>query len=233
MHLIRLGVTVTAIAACGGGETDGDDDSPVDAPSTVDGPPPIDGPPACAKPAVYVNALPGGDTLYTRGPTDSRTNSLSILDASATVGPMAVDHAAAVIATIRPVLDPYGVQLTAVDPTPVPHLEIVLVGTGWPFPASAGAVPPFSCTSLVPNAIAMVNGRLIGNDPGALASSVLFSINAIAGVEPVNAPASNCGSMFPQPPSCAYANDAPIDNSRCGRTDVDQIELIQTRLGCP
>jgi hypothetical protein len=132
---------------------------------------------------------------------------------------------------LRPALDPFGIQLTDVDPTPDPHLEVVLVGTGWPFEPNVISAPPFSCTRLVANGISLLNGDWLGS-PEELASSALYSINVMAGLEPVPV-IDNCGSGAPRPADCTYADDVPIEVSLCGATDIDQVRILTERLGCP
>jgi hypothetical protein len=206
----NLATTILLVAAgCGGGGSgdDGDDTGPDGRPDATTTPT-VDAAP-CTKPTVFVNTLAGGPETYTMGSDDSRTNVSGMLDGPVVLGPMDIDLPA-ITAAAQAVFAPLGIEVTDVDPGPEPHLEIVIAGDGWPFDQGFAAYVPGYCT-LVPNAIAMVNG-FPGRMPEDLAISVGYAVGVLNGLEFVE-DFNNCMSVSIAS-ACTFSSTAAVSRRR-------------------
>lgn len=189
----------------------------------------VDAPAVCAKPLVYLNGLLAGTETYSPGPDDSRNNTSRLLQQQATVGPMAANRVAGVLAATRAIFEPMGVEITDVDPGNVAHLEVVLVGSGWPFPANYTANAGLTCR-LQTTGVGMVNGMLPGSDQ-ALAASAAYVIGLLNGLD-ITSAAGNC-MVTGSPATCGFADGVDIPQPRCGATRQDQRFILATNLACP
>jgi hypothetical protein len=227
---ITLVFVAAALPACGAGpgEEPAVDAAASDLPD-AGSPPPDAGP--CTKPQVFINTLlPDGET-FIAGSDSSALNRSTLLGDTVQLGPMAADPSGTVI-TARALLEPLGIQVTDVDPGSVPHIEIVLVGSGWPFDAGYAALAPGYCM-LRPNAIAMVNA-FPGRTAADLAASIAYTLGIINGLELAELQ-GNCMSLTVGA-TCTFNANAPTTQPpRCAGAPAiqDQIAILQQNLACP
>ncbi len=181
---------------------------------------------------MFINGLAAGPVTYSPGGNSAQNNLSTMLTAPATIGPKAIDQTAGVVGVVRAAVDPLGIQVTDIDPGAEPHLEIVLVGQGWPFSASYPSIAPFICDRFLGNMIGFVNAVPNRTDAD-LAGSVLFVIGVMNGLAPTWQP-GNCVAISPAGgATCTYANQVPISTSGCSGTTQDQLTVLTTNLGCP
>jgi hypothetical protein len=185
---------------------------------------------ACSKPPVFVNTLAAGTETYTEGPDDSSANRSSIIDGTAMLGPTAGDLAA-IVAASRAVLEPLGIAVTDVDPGSALHLEVVIAGTGWPFPAGYAAVAPGYC-SFRANGVAMVNA-FPGRTPEDLAVSVAYTVGLLDGLE-LSTTTGNCMEQSLGGACTFSATAATIQPPRCAGVGAtqDQLAILGANLAC-
>lgn len=189
----------------------------------------VDAPAVCAKPLVYLNGLLAGAETYSPGPDDSRNNTTRLLQAQATVGPMDASRVAGILAATRAIFEPMGIEVTDVAPGNVAHLEVVLVGSGWPLPSAYTAVAAQACR-LQTTGIGLVNGTLAGTDR-AIAASAAYVIGLLSGLDLTDA-AGNC-MVAGSPATCTFADGVNIPQPRCGATRQDQRRILAAGLACP
>jgi len=107
---------------------------------------------------VYLNPCPGGCT-FTPGVNNAVTNTTPLVNSPRGIAAFAHNAAAfdAVVACADALLAPFNVTVTLIDPSPAPHIEIVLAGTAANagFPSGVRGVAPSQC-QYIPNAIAFV-----------------------------------------------------------------------------
>ncbi len=116
---------------------------------------------------IYLNRCAGGLTL-TQGASDSSLNNISSIVTGTVNFPAYPFGDAAwneLVQGTREMYAPFGITVTDVDPTPMPHDEVVICGndvaSGF---AGAAGVAPGTCQP-IPNAITFVFPETIGNDP--------------------------------------------------------------------
>lgn len=218
-----------AMTACGGGGG-GDDGAGPDAAAL---PTPDAG--SCQKPPIYINTLAAGPETYAPGGDDSRSDRSALLSTPATFGPAAVDFAA-VISTAQEIFAPAGIVVTDVDPGTAPHLEVVLVGSGWPLdinlPVSVAATAPGYC-ALATNGVGLVNA-FAGRTPIDLANSVAWTVGILNGMELASEP-SNCMILTFEGAACTFRDGAPVAlPARCPNAEdaQDQLAILRENLGC-
>jgi MYXO-CTERM domain-containing protein len=71
-----------------------------------------------------------------------------------------------VVACLRDVFSPFGVEITTTNPSPAPHFEIMIAGrpTDLGMDSSVGGVSPFSCQEYIPNSLVFTFQRVWGSD---------------------------------------------------------------------
>ena len=190
------------------------------------------------EPAVlYINPC-ADDCTFTQGVDDSVANSTSVFDQTRTLSAFAHGEATfgAVEQCIRNVLAPFNIAVTLTDPSPTPHIELVIAGTSAQagFPSGSSGVAPFNC-GFIPGAPIFAFANSIGDDVETLCQTAMFQLGAIAGLEPLyHCPdvmsylvgcgtksftnhASQCGAFTPA--TCI-----------CGGTTRNAFEVMQSRF---
>jgi hypothetical protein len=208
-------VIIVAVASCGS-----DPEMNTDA-SVPDASP-------CTKPKLFINGLASGPETYHRGADNSETNTTPVLMADAVLGPSAMNRVPVLIATLDALLAPLGIEVTNADPGAAPHLELVLVGSGWPFPADQFGISALHC-QFNPKGVALLNASISDRD---LAKIALLTFGQLNGLEPTSL-AGNCLDFGASPSGCTFSNGVPIAQSTCGVTMNDQLVTLQNNLGCP
>lgn len=220
---LSFALLIVAVAGCGG--------DPGDAPDAATA---IDAfeAPICTKPKVFINGLLGGTETYTPGPDSSIANRSSVLNAVATFGPTDAATIAASVAEARAILEPLGVVVTEDDPGNTPHVEVVLVGTGWPFSAIYASNVPFDC-GFHPGGVGLINME-VSAGPGGRGASVAYVVGALTGLEPitdVSGDPPNCMSTS-TPLTCEFVEQLALASPQCGSPAQAQRALLRVRLGC-
>ncbi|HVK83529.1 MAG TPA: Ig-like domain-containing protein [Kofleriaceae bacterium] len=71
-----------------------------------------------------------------------------------------------VVACVKDVFTPFGVEITTTNPSPAPHFEIMIAGspTDLGMSPSTGGVSPFSCQQYIPNSLVFDFQKVWGSD---------------------------------------------------------------------
>jgi hypothetical protein len=113
---------------------------------------------------IYLNRCSGGCTI-TPGNEDSRTNKSSIINGTVNVREFNAGNSAwnAVVACVKDMYAPFGVDITDQDPGNVSHFEAIVAGYPQDIGAGSGVggVSPFSC-GIINNAITYSFANIYG-----------------------------------------------------------------------
>lgn len=111
---------------------------------------------------IFLNRCPSG-CLVSRGTTDARTNTTSILRNATQANLSAFSRSDTVwnnvVSCVRDVFGPFGVEIVTDDPGTASHFEIMVAGTPQQLGRSAGVggVSPFDCAvEYIPNSLVFV-----------------------------------------------------------------------------
>jgi len=200
---------IALVAACGG-----DGSKSIDAPSAVDA---ANDSGTCSPFVMYLNRK--GET-YNPGPDDSTINRSSMFQTTRTVPMPVVDNAdwATVLACVQEKFSLYNATVVDVDPTPMPHIEVVIInnGTQVGFPGLSNGVPATPCVGGFPtavrNTIALASWE--GNNPNRC-WTIAQALGYTAGLDNV-LPCEDLMSVAPTP--CSILGKQFIDQAaQCGQ----------------
>ena len=175
-------------------------------------------PTAHAATIVYLNRC-ATDCQFSAGVDDSVLNTSSVLNG--THGLSAFVHGDAVfngvVTCTREMLRPFDITVTTMDPSPLPHSELVLAGTAAQagFPDGVTGVAPATC-GYVPGAPAFLFANGVGSDVNGMCWASAFLLGSMAGLEPLY----NCPDAMSYLSGCgpkSFRNE----NSPCGTFDAE------------
>lgn len=151
---------------------------------------------------VYLNRCAGG-CQFMAGTDSSVLNTSTVLSGTHNLSPFVHGDAVfnAVVACTADLLRPFDIAVTATEPSPLPHSELVLAGTAAQggFPVGVAGVAPATC-GYVAGAPAFLFVNDFGSDVNGMCWSAAFLLGSMAGLEPLyNCPdvmsyLSGCGS---------------------------------------
>lgn len=83
-----------------------------------------------------------------------------------------------VVACMRDVFTPFGVEIVTTNPSPAPHFEIMIAGspTDLGMSSSTGGVSPFSCQQYIPNSLVFDFQKVWGSDVEEICSTAAQEI---------------------------------------------------------
>jgi uncharacterized protein (TIGR03382 family) len=114
---------------------------------------------------IYLNRCEGG-CIINRGFNDSRTNTSSIVGGQSSIGAFAHGDVSwgAVVQCVALMYEPYGIEITDVDPGNISHFEAIVAGIPQDIGAGngVGGVAPFSC-GIINNAITFSFANIYGS----------------------------------------------------------------------
>jgi hypothetical protein len=97
-----------------------------------------------------------------------------------TLTPFAASDATwtAVVACMKDVFSPFGVEITTTNPSPAPHFEIMIAGSPGDLGMSSGigGVSPFSCQQYIPNSLVFDFQKVWGSDVEEICSTAAQEI---------------------------------------------------------
>jgi hypothetical protein len=226
---VRLALVVL-VAACGG-----DDSNAVDA-TTSDS----DG--ACVARTIYLNR--GGGT-YMPGPDDAVMNKTSVLNTTRTIPPATTTEPdwTAVKACVTSKLAAYPIAITDVDPSPMPHIEVVVIDNGNQIgqPGLTSGAPATPCAggfgTAATNTIAYA--AWLGTNANHC-WDISMAIGYTLGLDNV----LTCADLMSPNPSCDLAGktftnvDQPCGQTaatscRCGGTTQNAAARLAANVSCP
>ena len=123
---------------------------------------------------LYLNRCEGGETITAGWPDDNTINRSGILSGTVDFPPFPFGDDAweQVVQHTRQIYAPFDVLVTDVDPSPMPHDEALVCGSGSLAGFSgAGGVAPFSC-GVIDKSITFTFPESLGNDPRTIAEVI-------------------------------------------------------------
>ncbi|MEM7160016.1 MAG: Ig-like domain-containing protein [Myxococcota bacterium] len=123
---------------------------------------------------LYLNRCEGGTTITAGWPDDNVANRSGILNGTVNFPPFAYGDTAweQVMEHTRQIFSPFNVTITDVDPSPAPHDEAIVCGSGntagW---GGAGGVAPFTC-GVIDKSITFTFPESLGGHPRTIAEVI-------------------------------------------------------------
>lgn len=123
---------------------------------------------------LYLNRCEGGTTITAGWPDDNTIDRSGILGGTVTFPPYPYGDAswAEVVAHTQQIYAPFGIVVTDVDPSPMPHDEAIVCGSGGLAGfGGAGGVAPFTC-DVIDKPITFTFPESLGGDPRTIAEVI-------------------------------------------------------------
>lgn len=123
---------------------------------------------------LYLNRCNGGATITAGWPDDNQLDRSGILGGTVNFPPYPYgdDSWAQVVEHTKQIYAPFGIHVTDVDPSPTPHDEAIVCGSGGMAGfGGAGGVAPFTC-DVIPDPITFTFPESLGNDPRTIAEVI-------------------------------------------------------------
>ena len=123
---------------------------------------------------LYLNRCEGGATITAGWPDDNTIDRSGILGGTVNFPPYPYgdDSWAQVVEHTQQIYSPFGIVVTDVDPSPMPHDEAIVCGSGGGAGfGGAGGVAPFTC-GVIDKPITFTFPESLGNDPRTIAEVI-------------------------------------------------------------
>jgi MYXO-CTERM domain-containing protein len=123
---------------------------------------------------IFLNRCTGGLTLDAGWPDDNTVNRSGILNGTTNFPeyPYSDGSWDQVVLETRDIFSPFNIEITDVDPSPAPHDEAVICGSGELAGfGGAGGVSPFTC-DVIPSPITFTFPESLGDDPRTIAEVI-------------------------------------------------------------
>lgn len=123
---------------------------------------------------LYLNRCVGGITITSGWPDDNTINRSGILNGTTTFPEFSYGESAwqQVMEETRAIFSPFNITVTDVDPSPAPHDEAIVCGSGGTAGFSgAGGVAPFTC-DVIPSPITFTFPDSLGGNPRIIAEVI-------------------------------------------------------------
>jgi hypothetical protein len=120
---------------------------------------------------IFLNRCTGGISIDAGWPDDNTVNRSGILGGTTQFPeyPFGDDSWNQVVTEAREIFAPFNVEITDIDPSPAPHDEAIICGSGALAGFSgAGGVAPFTC-DVIPSPITFTFPESLGDDPRSIA----------------------------------------------------------------
>jgi hypothetical protein len=141
--------------------------------------------PAAASSTIFLNRCVGGETIRTGSNSSAVDNISEVVVDDVTLPEYPYGDASwnEVVARTRKLFAPFDIMVTDVDPSPEPHFESIVCGTGEDagFPQAWG-VAPFTC-EVYDNSINFTFPQSIGNDPRTIAETIAQEVAHTFGLD--------------------------------------------------
>lgn len=134
---------------------------------------------------IYLNRCAGGITLTSGWPDDNQANRSGILNGTTNFAPFSYGDDAwnQVVAETTEIFSPFNILITDVDPSPMPHDEAIVCGSGSAAGfGGAGGVAPFTC-DIIPDSISFTFPQSLGGNPRVIAEVVAQEVAHAWGLE--------------------------------------------------